>query len=70
MSAKKTIKVSTATAFPFMSILTLIFVCAKLFHLIEWSWWLVFLPMWGPIALFLAGLLIFLLIILVAAVLS
>lgn len=28
----------------FLSILTLIFVIAKLFGLIAWSWWLVFTP--------------------------
>jgi len=26
------------------SLLTIIFVCAKLFEVITWSWWLVFLP--------------------------
>ena len=28
----------------FLHILTLIFVVAKLFNFIHWSWWLVFLP--------------------------
>lgn len=31
-------------SFPFASILTLIFVVAKLTNTINWSWWLVFLP--------------------------
>lgn len=28
----------------FINALTLIFVCAKLFGAIDWSWWLVFSP--------------------------
>ena len=31
------------------NILTLIFVVAKLVGLIDWSWWLVFLPTWGTL---------------------
>ena len=29
----------------FFSLLTLLFVAAKLFNVIDWSWWLVFSPM-------------------------
>ena len=32
--------------FPFMAILTLIFVAAKLFGYIDWSWWWVTAPLW------------------------
>ena len=32
--------------FPFMGILTLLFVAAKLFGYIDWSWWWVFAPLW------------------------
>lgn len=32
--------------FPFMAILTLLFVAAKLFDFIDWSWWWVFSPLW------------------------
>lgn len=28
----------------FLGMLTIVFVCAKLFGAIVWSWWLVFLP--------------------------
>lgn len=37
----------------FLGLLTLIFVTAKLFGAITWSWWLVFAPMWIgiPVAL-------------------
>ena len=30
------------------SVLTLIFVCCKLFGVIDWSWWWVFAPIWMP----------------------
>lgn len=40
--------------FPFASILTIIFVIAKLAHVIAWSWWLVFLPIYFSLALFVA----------------
>lgn len=30
----------------FLEILTIVFVCAKLFGAIAWSWWWVFSPMW------------------------
>lgn len=38
------------TSFPFFSILFLIFLTLKLTGHIAWSWWLVTLPLWGPIA--------------------
>jgi hypothetical protein len=34
-------------AMGFLPVLTLIFVAAKLFGMIDWSWWWVFVPMWG-----------------------
>jgi len=34
----------------FSMTLTLIFVMAKLFGMIDWSWWIVFSPIWAPIA--------------------
>ena len=30
----------------FLSLLTLLFVAAKLFGAIDWSWWFVFIPLW------------------------
>lgn len=30
----------------FLEILTIVFVCAKLFGAIAWSWWWVFSPIW------------------------
>lgn len=38
------------TPFPFFSILFLIFLTLKLTGVIHWSWWLVSLPLWGPLA--------------------
>jgi hypothetical protein len=32
----------------FLGILTLIFVLAKIFNKIDWSWWWVFSPIWLP----------------------
>lgn len=48
--SKRTTKVAVSS-FPTFSILSIIFVIAKLFHVISWSWWLVLLPLWGPVAL-------------------
>jgi hypothetical protein len=39
--------------FPFLGILTLIFITLKLTHFINWSWWWVLAPMWVPVAFFL-----------------
>lgn len=36
----------------FLSILGLIFITLKLTSVINWSWWLVLLPLYGGIALF------------------
>lgn len=35
----------------FLTLLTLVFVTAKLFKAIDWSWWWVFSPIWIPIGL-------------------
>jgi len=32
--------------FPLAGILTVVFVCCKLFGVIDWNWWLVFSPIW------------------------
>ena len=38
----------------FMGLLTLVFVIAKLWGKIDWSWWWVFAPVWIPWAIILA----------------
>lgn len=35
-----------------IGVLTVIFVLAKLGGYIDWSWWIVFIPVYGAIALF------------------
>lgn len=37
----------------FLSLLSLLFIALKLTGYIMWSWWLVLLPMYGGVALFL-----------------
>ena len=39
------------TSFDFFALLTLIFLGLKAAGLIEWSWFMVFWPLWAPIAL-------------------
>jgi len=41
-----------------LSLLGVIFVVLKLLGYINWSWWFVLLPFWGPIVIALAFLLI------------
>jgi hypothetical protein len=45
--------------FPFISILTLLFVAAKLFGYIDWSWWWVFSPIWIQAVIVLVLLVVF-----------
>ena len=45
--------------FPFMGLLTLLFVAAKLFGDIDWSWWWVFAPLWIEAAIVLVLITIF-----------
>lgn len=48
----KTISINVGKRnFPLFGILTIIFVVAKIMGYINWSWWLVFLPLWFPFAI-------------------
>lgn len=38
----------------FLSLLTIVFITLKLTEVIDWSWWWVLAPLWGPASLFLA----------------
>jgi hypothetical protein len=38
----------------FFSLLTLLLIAAKLFGYVTWSWWIVLLPLWLPMAFFVA----------------
>lgn len=55
--SNQTIQASAPT-FPFFGLLGLIFITLKLTGFIGWSWWLVLLPLYGPIALGLVILLV------------
>ena len=44
----------------FFGLLTLIFITLKLTGYIDWSWWWVLAPFWGPIVLVIAILLLIL----------
>lgn len=51
----------------FFGLMFLIFMTLKLTNTIDWSWWLVTAPLWGPLTLFI---LIFLLLICLALIMS
>jgi len=42
---------TTINLMPGSTALTIVFVLLKAFDKIDWSWWLVFAPIWGPFAL-------------------
>jgi hypothetical protein len=44
----------------FTSLLFLVFLVLKLTGTIDWSWWLITLPLWGPLAIGLMVLVLFL----------
>lgn len=44
----------------FFGLLTIVFITLKLCHVIEWSWWYVLAPIWGPfVIVFCAGVVYF-----------
>lgn len=51
----------------FLGALGLLFIGLRLGHVIHWSWWLVTLPLWGGLALFLVGAIVVVLIALVSS---
>ena len=64
----------SSSSLKFGSLLTLIFVIAKIWGYIDWSWWWVFCPLWIPVAV-VFGVIgiafgIFLLILAIAAILD
>lgn len=68
MSEEKTRVVRSGASLS--TILTVIFVIAKLFGVINWSWWLVFLPTIISVGLSIVALLIMLIIAIIAATLD
>lgn len=53
-----------------MTVLFLIFLVLKLCGLITWSWWWVTAPLWGGFALILAGFLIWMIAVGIAAIIT
>jgi len=47
------------TGIGFWGALALMFIAFKITGFIDWSWWLVLAPIWGPIALLAAIMLLF-----------
>lgn len=41
---------STTVSFPVLAILGIVFITLKLTSVINWSWWWVLAPFWGPLA--------------------
>lgn len=41
----------TGGGISFCSALALVFITLKLLKIIDWSWWWVLAPLWGPVAL-------------------
>lgn len=58
---------SASGGISFAGALGLLFIGLKLGHVINWSWWLVTLPLWGGVALFLVGAVVVVLIALIGA---
>ena len=50
----------SVNAFPFASVLTIVFIVLKLTGFINWSWWWVLSPIWISILAFIAFLALFL----------
>ena len=43
-------KNNTNNQFPFLQVLTLIFITFKVLEIIDWSWWIVLAPLYLPVA--------------------
>lgn len=49
-------------------LLTLVFLCLKLFDKVDWSYWIVFMPLWLPICIAVGGYLLYLIAMLFVAI--
>lgn len=61
---------SNNTGVGFCGLLTILFVGLKLGHVIAWSWWWVLSPLWIPVLIVIAILIVLLLIVGVASIFS
>jgi hypothetical protein len=55
-------KEATSKGIGFLGLLGLVFITLKLTGHIQWAWWWVLAPLWGPLALALAVMLVLLLV--------
>lgn len=62
MSSKSVSESAGGTGIGFCEVLGIVFVVLKLVGVIDWSWWLVLLPIYGPLVLVIVFILIMLLI--------
>ena len=53
MSKEETVKATASGGIGFNGLLGLLFIGLKLGGVIDWSWWWVTVPLWGPVALIL-----------------
>lgn len=49
---------SKSNGIGFLGLLAILFIALKLTNVITWSWWLVTLPLWGGLALFIVVLIV------------
>ena len=49
MSEERSVQASGGIGF--FGLLAIVFITLKLCHVIDWSWWLVLLPIYGPLLL-------------------
>jgi len=63
-------KKATTTGMSFLGVLQIVLIILKAFGLIDWSWWLVFFPMWIDLAIIALIILIYILVIVIIAVIS
>lgn len=59
-------KYNTSGAVGFLGLLTILFIGLKLTGYVNWSWWWILVPLWGPLVLLL--IIIIVLVIIVALV--
>lgn len=55
MRCSKTTRSAGSTGIGFCEVLGIVFIVLKLVGVIDWSWWLVLLPIYAPLAIFLLG---------------
>lgn len=49
---------NTSSGVTFASLLFLLFLALKLTHVIDWSWWWITAPIWGPFVIVVVALII------------